>query len=115
MKQGGILFGLFAAVWVAALALPLFLFRVSPSAGAVTGVALPILWVIGMPCTCMKGGFAAFPMAVVEIASLFVWAGVGIHFLKAWPDPIAGVSHNMGWREGAEGQFYLDGLVEVPV
>jgi hypothetical protein len=83
MKQGGIPFGFFAALWLAALALPLILFRFSPLAAAVTGVALPILWVIGMPCTCMKGGFAAFPMAVVQIASLYVGGGVGIHFLKA--------------------------------
>jgi hypothetical protein len=83
MKQSGLPFWVFSLLWLAALLLPVCVFRLSPIAAVLLGVVTPIFWVTRMPRTCMSGGFVAFPMALVQMSSLLVWAGVGLHLLKS--------------------------------
>jgi hypothetical protein len=83
MKQSNLPFWIVSLLWLAALLVPVCVFRLSPTAAVVLGVITPVLWVTRMPCTCMSGGFVAFPMGLVQISSLLVWAGVGLHLLKS--------------------------------
>jgi hypothetical protein len=72
-RPDGIEFSLFGWLWVVSLALPAALFCFDRQTAVITGVVTPIIWCVSMPCGCIGGAFAAFPMTGVQLGSLAFW------------------------------------------
>lgn len=72
-RPRGIEFSHFVWLWVATLALPVALFWLDRQTAVITGIVTPVIWCISMPCGCIGGAFAAFPMAAIQIGSLGFW------------------------------------------
>lgn len=71
-------FRFFVALWVLALLLPVVVYWWSFEGAVFVGIVVPLLWLSYMPCTCMGGAFVAFPMALMQVASMLSWLVSGI-------------------------------------
>ena len=75
-------FGLFIALWASTLLVPICVRPFAAWVAVGLGIGLPLAWFVLMPKTCMSGGFIAFPMAMIQVAFLIAWVGVGLRHAK---------------------------------
>lgn len=75
----------FVALWCAFCAVPFVLERTAGLGWAVVaGIALPVLWLSTMPCSCSTGGLGASILGMQQFALLCLWTLRGLVLAATW-------------------------------
>ncbi|MGV3724850.1 MAG: hypothetical protein ACO1SX_28455 [Actinomycetota bacterium] len=78
-------FTIFVLLWLLAVGAPPVLLAVYGAVPAViAGVAIPVLWMGVMPCTCQSGGLGAASMSSALIVGGLVWIFYGVVCGQGW-------------------------------